>query len=336
MRKRPDTLATRHPDEISTCRHVVQNIFRQVVRSSGCLVVLFACAAFLAACRPATPPFPPEFTQAHAEKTLALVHKLCELHPNRDSGTPGSLEAAKWIIPSLPGISATPIVTPYMDFFVDDTPTGPLQFCNVLAELPSQNPAAPWIVLISHYDTKSSIENFVGANDGASSTALLLTLYGRLGNHPRRPFNFLFAFLDGEECQISYTHNDGLHGSKRLARQLKADGRNVRAVIVLDMIGDADLHVKIPANCTPDLRVRALEAANKAGTREYFSLGRGAIIDDHVPFYELGFPALNFIDFDYGPNNSYWHTSEDTPDKLSANSFYVIGKTVLQLIADLQ
>jgi len=276
---------------------------------------------------------------------LGRAGVFCYQNPSRDSGTPGAKNAAKWIQDYI----HTWRINAIIDSFTDDTPNGPLEFHNVLAEIPADNPAAPWIVLVSHYDTKSGIENFLGANDGASSTALLLHLVRNFSLNPKNqkiycffryphqhlPFNFLFAFLDGEECQIAYGPNDGLHGSKRLARQLKDEGRNVRAVIVLDMIGDADLHIKIPANCTPDLRARALEAANKVGTRDYFSLGRGAVIDDHVPFFELGFPALNFIDFDYGPNNSYWHTAEDTPDKLSANSFLVVARTLLQLIADL-
>jgi len=301
-----------------------------------------------------------DFTGADAERALERARCFCEYFPNRDSGTPGAFAAAKYIanyctggIDRYTAIRATRAagisdfqagrtqqwlkyqVSARIDSFIDDTPNGPLEFHNVLAVLPAKNPAVPWIVLISHYDTKSGIPNFVGANDGASSTALLITLYKLLTDCHKLPFNFLFAFLDGEECQISYSANDGLHGSRRLARQLKDEGRDVRAVIVLDMIGDADLHIAIPANCTPDLRARALAAATKAGTRDYFSLSKGAIIDDHVPFLELGFPVLNFIDFDYGPNNSYWHTSEDTPDKLSANSFLVVGRTVLQLIADL-
>ena len=276
--------------------------------------------------------FPPEFTLAHAEDTLALVQKFCEENPSRDSGTAAALAAAKWIRSHA---FPFPEVSTRLDTFTDDTPNGPLEFHNVLTELPAKNKNAPWIVLVSHYDTKSGIPGFVGANDGASSTALLMILRKLLANHENLPFNFLFAFLDGEECQVAYGPNDGLHGSKRLARQIKDEGRNVRAVIVLDMIGDAYLHVKIPANCTPDLRARALEAANKAGTRGHFSLSRGAVLDDHVPFLELGFPAIDFIDFDYGPGNTYWHTAEDTPDKLSAESFHVIAKTVLQLIAGL-
>ncbi|MCL1888064.1 MAG: M28 family peptidase [Kiritimatiellaeota bacterium] len=313
--------------------------------------IAIALLLLLASCSPSPPPllpFPPDFTEKNAEETLALVYSFCEQHPSRDSGTPGALTAANWISSEIfnmlfprdnyncvlfdPAFLASH--PPRIDTFTDKTPTGPLTFHNVLAELPAKNSGAPWIVLISHYDTKSGIPNFVGANDGASSTALLLSLH-RLFAPRNLPFNFLFAFLDGEECQIAYGPNDGLHGSKRLAAQLKKEGRDVRAVIVLDMIGDADLHIKIPANCTPDLRARALEAANKAGTRAHFSLSQGAVLDDHVPFLEAGFPALNFIDFDYGPNNAYWHTAEDTPDKLSANSFLVVAKTLLQLIADL-
>ena len=299
----------------------------------------FMLALFFTSCSPANPlpPFPPEFTEASGEYALNTVRFFCEQHPSRDSGTPEALAAAQRIASLLTIPNATNSITtnPRVETFSDETPKGPLFFHNVLSELPARNPRAPWVVLVSHYDTKSGIPNFTGANDGASSTALLIVLHAMLAHH-ERPFNFLFAFLDGEECQVEYGPRDGLHGSRHLAQQLKSIGRDVRAVVVLDMIGDADLHVKIPFNCTPGLRARALAASSKAGTRDHFSLSRDGMLDDHVPFLELGFPALNFIDFNYGPENSYWHTSEDTPDKLSANSFLVVGRTVLQLIADLQ
>jgi glutaminyl-peptide cyclotransferase len=149
--------------------------------------------------------------------------------------------------------------------------------------------------------------------------------------------DLLLAFLDGEECLESFTAHDGLHGSRRLAETLvKTQAhRRVIGVILLDMVGDKNLSITLPANSTPELVMLALTAARDAGARERFSLSNQVIVDDHLPFMRFGMPAIDLIDFDYGPGtgrNEYWHTPQDTFDKLSADSLRVVGEVALRMV----
>jgi glutaminyl-peptide cyclotransferase len=201
-------------------------------------------------------------------------------------------------------------------------------------------PPGDWLVLLSHFDTKSGIHtNFLGANDGGSSTGLLLELARFLREHPPASCNILFGFVDGEECRVNFGPNDGLHGSRRLATRLVAGKRAVRAVILLDMIGDRDLGVTLPSNGSPDLTLLALECARECGAQDSsFRLADGGILDDHQPFLDAGFPAVDLIDFAYGSApglNDYWHTPADTLDKLSPASLATVGRVATGMIRHL-
>jgi glutaminyl-peptide cyclotransferase len=302
-------------------------------------------AAFLAGCRPAAPAGAaadttapaawPAFTAADGTNALRRVEALCALGP-RDAGTPGAARAAAWIAAQL----AAAGLAPRVDLFTNDTPSGPLAYRNVLTEWPPSHAATSggggWIVLLSHYDTKPGIAtNFTGANDGGSSTGLLLELAAKLRAAGPLPARVLCAWLDGEECRAAYGPRDGLHGSRRLAAQLAAERRRVRAVILLDMVGDRDLTVTIPANVTPALALLALDAAQAAGVRGKFGLLDGGLLDDHQPFLDAGFPAVNLVDFRYGSGpglNDFWHTPQDTPDRLSARSLEAVGRVVLEML----
>ena len=113
-------------------------------------------------------------------------------------------------------------------------------FINVLGELEGEGDE--WIILLSHFDTKPGIHrDFQGANDSGSSTGLLLEMAAIIKKTGHRRCNFLFGFMDGEECLLAYSDRDGFHGSKRLARQMKEKNTNIKAVILMDMVGDRDL-----------------------------------------------------------------------------------------------
>ena len=130
----------------------------------------------------------------------------------------------------------------------------------------------------------------------------------------------------------NYDDRDGLHGSKNLARKLKKERRIVDAVIIIDMIGDKDLQLTIPSNSDPKLRFFLQKSAKKESC-EFVPFGY--VLDDHVPFAEAGFPSIDLIDFYYGSApylNDYWHTSEDSLDKISAESLQKIGDVVLDMI----
>jgi Zn-dependent M28 family amino/carboxypeptidase len=148
------------------------------------------------------------------------------------------------------------------------------------------------------------------------------------------------VFLDGEECLVNYGAHDGLHGSRHLADKLVSEGRaaKVKAFILADMIGDKDLSVTIPRNSDPALMAAVFKAATEAGTRTVFSLCDYSILDDHQPFLDKGIPAIDLIDFQYGSSpglNDYWHTPNDTLDKLSANSLEIVGQVILRALNDL-
>lgn len=265
------------------------------------------------------------------ERALARVRDLVAITP-RHSGTPGAEQAARWIA----GAIAPFTDTCEIDTFTDAAPGGPLPFHNVIAT--RKGTGEKTVILGSHFDTKSGIsDTFQGANDSGSSTGLLIELARVLHGQPRLPFTVVFAFFDGEECIRSYGPQDGLHGSRRYAGQLEAAGRlaAIRAVIVLDMIGDKDLTVTIPRNTTRPLVALAFQAAADEGVRDRFRLARGDVLDDHVPFFDRGVPTLNLIDFEYGSApglNDYWHTDQDSLENISAESLQHVGRVTLRIL----
>lgn len=267
---------------------------------------------------------------AQASNAFAYVAGLVKACTPRDAGTPGAERAARWILARLEerGVEAR------LDGFTDPTPRGPKPFFNVLATIPGGGDE--WVVLLSHFDTMSGIgEGFEGANDSGSSTGLLIELAAVLREAGPLPYSVLCGFMDGEECMVAYSERDGFHGSKRLARQLKDKGTKIKAVILMDMIGDRDLKITIPRNGTAALRVLALEAAEATGDRRKIGLFDGIIYDDHQAFLDLGYPAVNLIDFNYGSRpglNDYWHSPQDTLDKLSVESLHTTGSIVLEML----
>lgn len=275
----------------------------------------------------------PAFTADNGSNALKRVAELVNMGP-RDAGTEGGLQAAAWLVDMLKHMH----LSAGMDIFTNDTPSGPLVCRNVLAEIPAQEKTGDWIVLISHFDTKSGIPKFVGANDSGSSTGLLLEMARILGTSPLRHDNVLLGFVDGEECRIEYGPRDGLHGSRRLARQLVHESRHVQAVIVMDMIGKPNVKVTLPMNGSPALTQMILASARDLGVSEHFGLFDGGMLDDHQPFLDAGFPAVDLIDFSFGSAhglNDYWHTPQDTMDKLSDASLTVVGRVVLDTLGRL-
>ena len=268
-------------------------------------------------------------------KALAETEALVAIRP-RDAGTAGARRAAVHLEGKLKALGLKTSI----DTFSEETPSGNLFFNNVLGRLPGKTKRL--IVLGSHFDTKAGISpDFQGANDSGSSSGVLLELARVLSEKAPMETEFLFAFFDGEECRVEYGPTDGLHGSRRLAQQLFDSGgaEVVEAVIILDMIGDRNLNVTVPRNSSRELVKELFFAAHQQGVRSVFSLGKGSILDDHVPFLLAGMPAMDVIDFSYGSApglNDYWHTIDDSMDKLSSDSMQMIGDTVLQMIENIQ
>ena len=266
---------------------------------------------------------------------LAEAAGLVALGP-RHATTAEGLKAARYLSSRLTAIGGAPA----LDSFHAMAPGGTSTFHNVTCLIEGKD-ASRTIALVSHFETKSGLgPDFVGANDSGSSCGLLLEL-ARLYLQDMPPINVLLAFVDGEECQESYGPHDGLHGSRRLAQQIAAARGErgplsiVEAVIVVDMIGDRDLEIVAPLNSDRELVRLAYAAARDVGLRKLVSRGDSMVLDDHVPFLNHGTPAIDLIDFSYGSapgKNDYWHTAEDSMDKLSAESLESTGRIVVQMV----
>ena len=218
-------------------------------------------------------------------------------------------------------------------------PSGPMKFHNVVGRTRQQGRGpARFIVIGSHYDTKRMPGiRFVGANDGGSSAGVLLEMARVAAARP----NLVFVFFDGEEAQVEYGRDDGLWGSKFFVEFLKSEDRvpSIRAMILLDMVGDANLKITIPPNSSGELAQVTFDAARALGYRDSFGYRMQQILDDHVPFLQAGIPAIDLIDFEYGSapgRNDYWHTDQDTLDKISPHSLEIVGRTALRLVGGLQ
>lgn len=267
-------------------------------------------------------------------RALYEVQSFLAVGP-RDAGTPGAEKAADYLASRLRRLG----VEVEVDAFVDDTPAGPRTFRNVIGRIPGRRPGV--ILVGSHYDTKSGIgPGFQGANDSGSSTGVLLELAHVLQGAAWTGPAIELVFFDGEEARVGYGPRDGLHGSRHYAGRLIREGRarNVLGVIVLDMIGDRDLQVQIPRNSSPALAALVLKAAQAEGVRSSFSLHPFEIGDDHEPFLRAGMPAIDLIDFTYGSGpgrNDYWHTLQDTLDKISAESLELVGRVTVRALVEL-
>lgn len=248
----------------------------------------------------------------------------------RDAGTVRGKLAANWILDavSMQGADIR------RDRFQAMTPKGMREFTNLTCAFEAEAGAA-WIVLLSHYDTKPGVA-CPGANDGASTTGLLMAYAALLAEKGLPRGNLALVWTDGEECIASYGENDGLWGARRAVADFAKRGRPVRAAICLDMLGDRDLKVTIPANCDQTLARIAVHAARRAGLgSDFVRLIPEIVTDDHVPFLEAGLKSLNLIDFEYGSQpglNDYWHTPQDTMDKVSVESLHKSGRLVAEML----
>lgn len=218
--------------------------------------------------------------------------------------------------------------------FTEETPRGKVRFVNLIARFSGDgNAAAPSFLLCSHYDTKLfDAIRFVGANDGGSSTGLLLELARVIGGRPNMARKIELVFFDGEEAYENFSETDGLYGSRYFAKQLEADGaKQFRGGILFDMIGDRSLDITLPADSPPAMVRDVFAAAEALKLRNYFSYLDRDLIDDHAPLNAIRIPTIDIIDFDY----TWWHTADDTLDKISAQSLKITGSVALYYLSEL-
>ena len=259
------------------------------------------------------------------EKAFAHVQRLVDFGP-RPSGSEAIEKSRHYIEDQLrrSGWRLT------RQAFTDDTPRGKVQFVNLIAQFPAQGNAAPLFLLCSHYDTKTfDAIKFVGANDGGSSTGLLLELARVIGQHPNLAAKIELVFFDGEEAYDHFSETDGLYGSRYFAKQLRGSGQ-FRGGILFDMVGDRSLDVTLPADSPAEMARDIFSAAEALKLRSYFTYLDREMIDDHSPLNAIGIPTIDVIDFDY----SWWHTAGDTIDKISAKSLQIVGSVALYYLSE--
>jgi glutaminyl-peptide cyclotransferase len=219
------------------------------------------------------------------------------------------------------------------DDFNADTETGTLAMDNIVAKIPGTGQGI--ILLLTHYDTKR-VANFVGAEDGGSSTGLMLEMARVLCSRPKQANAIWIAFLDGEETQkqFEWKESASVYGSRELATRLalSGDAKRVRAAILADMIGQYNLRIMREADSTKWLTDLIWRTAASLGYQDIFVSNQSQVDDDHQPFLKRGIPAVDIIDLDGYINLGYWHTAQDTLDKISPRNLAIVGHVILESV----
>jgi Zn-dependent M28 family amino/carboxypeptidase len=221
------------------------------------------------------------------------------------------------------------------DVFTVNSTEGKFPVHNILAKYPGTRDGI--IVIASHYDTNWPLKDtaYIGANDGASSSALLLEIANQLRGKKRDGYSVWLLWDDAEESmRLPWYDPEALYGVRHLAQKWKDDGtiKKIKAFLLEDMIGDADLNIERDQNSTPWLEDLVYKAAKSLGYQSHFFARAIPMDDDHMPFVERGVPSADLIDFDYGYNNVFWHTTQDTIDKLSPKSLQIVGMVTLETL----
>jgi glutaminyl-peptide cyclotransferase len=282
-----------------------------------CLTVVNACAK---------PPSQEIWTEFSGDKALGHVQKLVDLGP-RPPESEAIQKARAYITEQLRSFGWTVTEQP----FTDQTPHGPAHFTNLIARFGDST--KPNFLLCSHFDTKIfDAFRFVGANDGGSSNGVLLEIARALASAPSLAKNVELVFFDGEEAFENFSPTDGIYGSRHFAQELARNGsaKQFRGGILFDMIGDRDLKVTIPPNSPPNIARDIFASADAIKLRDRFTYFDQDITDDHSPLNAVGIPVIDLIDFRF----SYWHTAEDSIDKISAQSLQTVGSVALYYLSE--
>jgi peptidase M28-like protein len=273
-----------------------------------------------------TAPAPQKTAGFDGQRAFQQVSNLVAIGP-RTAGTDGNHRAQDYIIAQLKGFGCA-VDT---DAFHTPTPVGDVEMKNIIAKIPG---ASPDIVLfLTHYDTKR-LPNFVGADDGGSSTGVMLEL-ARLLCSRKNALTMWIAFLDGEEAfNPEWRDPDNTYGSRELAARmaLSSDLRRTRAVLLADMIGSRDLRIKRETNSTSWLTDMVWSTAARLGYGDIFVSSALAVEDDHIPFLRRNAASVDLIDMEI----PYWHTPQDTLDKLSPRSLAVVGHVLMAVVPQLE
>ena len=267
------------------------------------------------------------WTEYSGEKALAHVQSLVDLGPH-PPGSDALVRARAYIEEQLETFGWKVIEQQ----FADNTPRGPVAFVNLIARFGGST--KPAFLLCSHYDTKIfNSFRFVGANDGGSSTGLLLEMARVLALEPKLAQKIELVFFDGEEAFENFSETDGIYGSRHFAAEVAKDksAKSIRGGILFDMVGDRSLDITLPPNSPSKIASDIFASADTLKVRDHFTYFDQDITDDHTPLNAAGIPVIDLIDFHYPP----WHTAEDTIDKLSAESLQIVGSVGAYYLSEL-
>ncbi len=302
------------------------------------LLLLLLPAAIASAQKPA---------RVSGQSVYTLTQQYLAVAPKRFIGSPGHAKAEQFIKDHFkPEAAKGNFETDA--FMANNTPIGAVSMTNYIAKFPGKKDGI--IVIASHYETNYPLKDiaFVGANDGACTTALLITLGEYYRIHPPEGYSIWLLFDDGEEAVAnppmdpSQWNSDttALYGTRHIAAKWFSNGTlgKIKAFLLADMIGDKDLNIDYTDNSTPWLRDMLRVAAKNTGHAGYlYKHSFSDLQDDHLPFLKRGVPVLDLIDMDYGPITSampdgYHHTAQDTIDKISAQSLQVSADLFLEMV----
>ena len=278
---------------------------------TGACLLIGSCASAQTPSAQAAPAFESARAFDHLKNIVAIGP--------RPAGSPGAQKTRDYIKQQLAAIG----LTAQEASFEATTPAGVVRMVNVSATIPGPGPGR--LIIAGHYDTKLFKEfEFVGANDGGSSTAFLIEL-ARVLKARSNAMPIELLFLDGEEA-VGEWATGNTFGSRQYVEAARTAGKlaEIKAMILVDMIGDRDLAIKRERNSTPWM-TDALWSAARSLKRPEFVAESTPIEDDHLPFLAAGIPAVDLIDLDY----PHWHTEGDTIDKVSAASLQAVGDVLL-------
>jgi hypothetical protein len=268
---------------------------------------------------------PPAFNSARA---MQYVKEIVALGP-RPIGSANHKKVEDYIHAHLKGDVVED------DAFTVTATEGKVPVHNIVAKFPGTRDGI--IVIASHYDTNWPLKDtsYIGANDGASSSALLLEIANQLRGKKLDGYSVWLLWDDAEESmRLPWYDPESLYGVRHIAQQWENDGtiKKIKAFLLEDMIGDADLNIDRDQNSTPWLEDMVYQAATRLGYQSHFFARTNQIEDDHIPFVQRGVPSADLIDLNYGYNNVFWHTTQDTVDKLSPKSLEIVGMVTLETV----
>jgi len=272
-------------------------------------------------------PLPDKTGGFDGNRAFAHVAKQVGFGPH-PSGSPAIAQVQDFLLSELKSYGCTVDA----DDFSADTPAGRLKMKNIVVKIPGEKPEI--ILLGTHYDTKK-MENFVGADDGGSSTAVMLELARLLCPHRGR-YAVWIAFLDGEEAVKDWSETDSRYGSRQMAARLAATGdlKKIRAFLLADIVGGRTAVFPRESSSTPALIDLVWNTAARLGYSSIFTSESSSAEDDHDSFMKRGVPAVDVIgDF---VHNGYWHTTQDALDKISPKTLAIVGHVFLESVKQLQ